>query len=80
MELCFTPHAVGEQAGVSYGYGFHIIDDGKHGHVIGHAGRAMGGDAFALMYDLGYTIIVLSNYDRPSARTVLNRIADFLVS
>lgn len=80
-ELCFTPHASGELPGVSYGYGFHIIDDGKHGLVIGHGGRAMGGDAFALMYrDLGYTMIVLSNYDRPSARNVVNRIADMLIS
>ena len=39
----------------------------------------MGGDAFALMYDLGYTVIVLSNYDRPSARIVFNRIADMLI-
>ena len=79
LELCFIPHATGEQAGVSYGYGFHILDDGEHGHVIGHGGRALGGDAFALMYDLGYTVIVLANYDRPSARTVLNRIADMLI-
>lgn len=79
LELCFTPHAPGEQAGVSYGYGFHIIDDGIHGHAIGHGGRAMGGDAFALMYDLGYTVIVLSNYDRPTARTMFNRIADLLI-
>jgi D-alanyl-D-alanine carboxypeptidase len=80
-ELCFTPHAKGEQPGVSYGYGFHIIDDGKHGRVIGHGGRAMGGDAFALLYcDLGYTLIVLSNYDRPAARRVVDRIADLLIA
>ena len=76
----FYPSCIGEQAGVSYGYGFHIIDDGKHGRLIGHGGRAMGGDAFAVMYDLGYTVIILSNYDRPSARAVLNRIADLLIS
>jgi D-alanyl-D-alanine carboxypeptidase len=79
-ELCVISHTAGEQSGVSYGYGFHIIDDGKHGHVVGHGGRAMGGDAFALMYDLGYIVIVLSNYDRPSARTVVNRIADMLIA
>jgi len=79
-ELCFTPHAAGEQAGVNYGYGFHIIDDGKHGRLIGHGGRAMGGDAFAVMYDAGYTVIILSNYDRPSARAVLDHIADMLIS
>jgi hypothetical protein len=30
--------------------------------------------------DLGYTIIVLSNYDRPSARNVVNCIADLLIA
>ena len=80
-DLCFTPHVAGEQPGVSYGYGFHIIDDGRHGRVIGHGGRALGGDMFALVYrDLGYTIIVLSNYDRPSARAVVDRVADMLIS
>jgi CubicO group peptidase (beta-lactamase class C family) len=79
--LCFTPHAAGEQPGVSYGYGFHIIDDGRHGRVIGHGGRAMGADAFALMYrDLGYTVVVLSNYDRPAARSVIDAIADLLIT
>ncbi len=81
LDLCFTLHAAAEQPGVNYGYGFHIIDDGKHGRVIGHGGRAMGGDTFALMYrDLGYTVIVLSNYDRPAARSVINRIADLLIA
>ena len=80
-DLCFTPHAAGEQPGVSYGYGFHIIDDGKHGRVIGHGGRAMGGDAFALMYrDLGYTVVVLSNYDRRAARNIYTGIADMLIT
>ena len=78
-ELCLTPHTSGEQPGVSYGYGFHIIDDQKHGRLVGHGGRALGGDAFAVMYDLGYTVIILSNYDRPSARNILNRIADMLI-
>jgi CubicO group peptidase (beta-lactamase class C family) len=79
-ELCLTPHAAGEQPGVHYGYGFHIIDDGKHGRLIGHGGRALGGDTFAVQYDLGYTVIILSNYDRPSARNILNRIADLLIA
>ncbi len=79
--LCFTPHAASGQPGVSYGYGFHIIDDGVHGQVIGHGGKAMGGDAFAVMYcDLGYTLVVLSNYDRPAARRVMDGIADLLIA
>jgi CubicO group peptidase (beta-lactamase class C family) len=80
-ELCFTPHAADEKPGVRYGYGFHIIDDGRHGRVIGHGGRALGGDAFALMYrDLGYTVIILSNYDRPAARSIVTGIADMLLT
>jgi CubicO group peptidase (beta-lactamase class C family) len=80
LEMCFTPQAVSEKAGVSYGYGFHIIDDGKHGRVIGHGGRGFGVDTFALMYrDLGYTVIVLSNLDRPAARRIVDAIADLLI-
>lgn len=80
-ELCLTPHTAGEQPGVSYGYGFHIIDDGQHGRVIGHGGSAFGGDAFALVYqDLGYTVIILSNYDRPAARRLVDGIADMLIT
>jgi D-alanyl-D-alanine carboxypeptidase len=80
-KLCRHPHTSAEQPGVQYGYGFHIIDDGRHGRVIGHAGRALGGDTFALIYmDLGYTVIVLSNYDRPAARTIVDRIADLLIA
>jgi hypothetical protein len=79
-DLCFTPHTPCDQPGVSYGYGFHIIDDGQHGRIISHGGRAFGGDAFALMYrDLGYTVIVLANYDRPATRYISNAIADMLI-
>jgi D-alanyl-D-alanine carboxypeptidase len=80
LEMCFTPQAASEKPGVSYGYGFHIIDDGKHGRVVGHGGRGFGVDAFALMYrDLGYTVIALSNYDRPAARRIVDGIADLLI-
>jgi len=79
-DLCLTPNTAAEQPGVSFGYGFQIIDDGQHGRVIGHGGRALGGDAFALMYrDLGYIVIVLSNYDRPAARRIIDDIADMLI-
>ena len=80
-ELCMTPHASDEKPGAHYGYGFHIIDDGRHGRLIGHGGRAMGGDTFAVTYrELGHTVIVLSNYDRPAARKILNGIADLLIA
>jgi CubicO group peptidase (beta-lactamase class C family) len=80
VEQCITPQVDTGQPGISYGYGFHIIDDGKHGQVVGHGGKAMGGDAFAVWYrDLGSTLVVLSNYDRPAARRVMNAVADRLI-
>jgi len=80
VDLCFTPHAQDEKPGVNYGYGFHIIDDGIHGRLIGHGGRGMGADTFAVIYDVGYTVIILSNFDRPAARTILNKIADMFIA
>jgi CubicO group peptidase (beta-lactamase class C family) len=81
LEQCIFPHAVNDKPGVSYGYGFHIIDDDKYGRFFGHGGRALGGDAFALCYPaLDAIIIVLANYDRPAARRILNQIADLLVA
>ena len=80
LALALAPQCTTERPDVSYGYGFHIIDDGVHGRVIGHGGRAMGGDAFALWYqDLGYTLVVLSNYDRPAARRIVDAVADMLI-
>lgn len=79
MDLCLTPHVQADQPGVSYGYGFQLIEDGKRGRIMGHAGRAFGADTFAFVYrDLGYTVIVLSNYDRPAGRQLFNGIADLL--
>lgn len=78
VEQCIMPHAT-EKPGVSYGYGFHIIDSEKYGRAYGHGGRALGGDAFALSYpDLGSIVIVLSNYDRPAARRIFDRVVDML--
>ncbi len=80
LALALAPQSATERQGVSYGYGFHIIDDRVHGRVVGHAGRAMGGDAFALWYqDLGYTLEVLANYDRPAARRIVDQVAGLLL-
>lgn len=80
VQDCFTTHAQDEKPGVNYGYGFHIIDDGIHGRLIGHGGRGMGADTFAVIYDVGYTVIILSNFDRPAARSILNKIADMIIA
>jgi CubicO group peptidase (beta-lactamase class C family) len=60
------------QPGVQYGYGFFCVNDAA-GQLVGHGGRGMGIDTFCNMYlDSGYTLIVLSNYDRPAARNIVH--------
>jgi CubicO group peptidase (beta-lactamase class C family) len=66
------------QPGVQYGYGFFCVND-EAGQLVGHGGRGLGIDAFLNIYlDTGYTIIVLSNYDRPAARTIVRWLSDKL--
>jgi hypothetical protein len=62
-----------------------LVADGKldlHTPVAAYnRGLPYADDITALMYrDLGYTVIVLSNYDRPAARRVVNGIAAMLIA
>ena len=53
-----------------YGYGFSVKTIDGH-RIIGHGGGAPGINAdFSVYLDSGYTVIVLSNYDPPSAGAV----------
>lgn len=55
-----------------YGYGFQILKSGKYTRY-GHAGVMAGANARLDMYPaLGYTVVVLSNYDEPSAFKIAN--------
>lgn len=55
----------------SYGYGF---EEHRFGGSVGHGGGGPGASTdFAIYPELGYTVVVLSNYDPPHAR----RVADF---
>ena len=51
-----------------------------NGHrVIGHGGGAPGINSQLRMYmDLGYTVVVMSNYDPPAAGNVVNKLAELL--
>ncbi len=50
--------------GVMYGYGFEV-ERVNGERIVGHSGGALGANTFFDMYlDSGYTVIVLSNYDR----------------
>ena len=64
--------------GASYGYGFANEDVNGH-RVIFHDGGADGiSTNLDIFADLGYTAIVLSNYDHPAARPVVQKIRDLL--
>jgi CubicO group peptidase (beta-lactamase class C family) len=56
-----------------YGYGFQILDVGCGRFRYGHAGAFAGVNARLDMYPwLGYTTVVLSNYDQPAAFKIAN--------
>jgi CubicO group peptidase (beta-lactamase class C family) len=62
----------------SYAYGF--FDETINGHrVVGHSGGAPGVNSRFQMYmDLGYTVVVLSNYDPPAATQLTDWLAERL--
>jgi CubicO group peptidase (beta-lactamase class C family) len=62
----------------SYAYGF--FDETINGHrVVGHAGGAPGINCrFQIYMDLGYTVVVLSNYDPPAGTQVTDWLGDRL--
>ena len=52
---------------MDYGYGFIIGSSRKLGRVVGHGGAAFGVSAnFRMFVDIGYTMIILSNYSEAS--------------
>ena len=61
-----TPRGPGEK----YGYGFEDAR-GNGRRVVGHGGGApgMNGD-FSILWDSGYTVVVLANLDPPAAEKV----------
>lgn len=64
--------------GTKYGYGF--IDDRSNGtRVVGHSGGFPGINSSLDMYvDLGYTVIVMSNYDPPTAAHVSLKVLELI--
>ena len=62
--------ATGQRQGQGYAYGFYDDEVGDV-RVFGHAGTVPGYQAWLDIYpDLGYTVIVLTNFDHPCARDV----------
>lgn len=64
--------------GAKYGYGF--SDKQSNGkHIVGHNGGAPGiGANFDMFPELGYTAVVLTNYDPPAMSPVVTKIRDLV--
>lgn len=79
--LVTTPKVKVETKGsqtLNYGYGFQIIDIDSC-RRIGHAGAFAGVSArFDTYPSLGYTLIALSNYDRPTAFRIAEKATDWI--
>ena len=64
--------------GAEYAYGF-FVDRVNGTLVVGHGGALPGGNGeFDMYLDLGYTIVVLSNYDPPAAVQVRFKLFELL--
>ncbi|MBA3944756.1 MAG: beta-lactamase family protein [Herpetosiphonaceae bacterium] len=72
--------ATGRKENEHYGYG--CFTEQVNGHVItGHAGTLAGVNAWLDLYrDLGYTVVVLANYDLPAAQRVGKKLRYLLTS
>ena len=64
--------------GRKYGYGFgEEMSNGRH--IVGHNGGGPGiGANFDMFPELGYTVVVLTNYDPPAAMPVVKRIRELI--
>jgi CubicO group peptidase (beta-lactamase class C family) len=76
-ELMLAIHARGEQ-GERFGYGTQHVPYSQ-GTAVGHGGRAFGAATiFLFLPAVGYTVCVLSNYDRPADKRAFARFDQWL--
>jgi hypothetical protein len=61
-----------------YGYGFANETVGTH-TVVFHDGGANGVSAQFEMYDSGHVVVVLSNYDHPAVKPVVERLREVIL-
>ncbi|HEU4794031.1 MAG TPA: serine hydrolase domain-containing protein [Pyrinomonadaceae bacterium] len=75
-ELVMKGQAETNSSGAKYGYGFGDKEvNGKH--IVGHNGGAPGiGANFDIFPELGYTAVVLTNYDPPAMSPVVTKLRE----
>src|SRR5688572_28884146 len=77
-EILLAPK-VDSAFGGRYAYGFFVRNGDGEGRIVGHGGESAGLNTQLDMYlDSGYTVIVLSDYDPPSARNVAAKLQEMI--
>jgi CubicO group peptidase (beta-lactamase class C family) len=77
-ELVMTGKVEMGRPGTKYGYGFgEEVSNGRH--IVGHNGGGPGiGANFDMFTELGYTAVILGNYDPPAMMPVVMKIRELL--
>jgi CubicO group peptidase (beta-lactamase class C family) len=79
-EIVFGGHSPQRPEGPGKGYGF-LLKQVNGMRIVGNGGGGPGINAmFRIYLDRGYTVVILSNYDPPSAERIAGRIDEMLVA
>jgi CubicO group peptidase (beta-lactamase class C family) len=80
LEMLQQGKVATRQGGPRYGYGFNEWRVAGH-RIVGHGGGAPGVNAMLQIYpDMGYSVIVLSNFDPPAAEDIAAKARDLLLA
>ena len=79
-EIVFTGGGLKEPAAPGRGYGF--MQNQMNGvRIVGNGGGGPGVNAtFRIYFGRGYTVVVLSNYDPPSAQAIASKIQEMILA
>ena len=79
-ELVFTGGGIAKPPGPGRGYGF--MQNQMNGvRIVGNGGGGPGVNAmFRIYFGRGYTVVVLSNYDPPSAQEIAGKIQEMILA
>jgi CubicO group peptidase (beta-lactamase class C family) len=79
LEILQTGKVATRPGGPQYAYGFNVWTAGGH-RIVGHGGGAPGVNTMLQIYpDLGYSVIVLSNFDPPAAEGIAAQAREYLI-
>jgi D-alanyl-D-alanine carboxypeptidase len=80
LEILQTGKVATRPGGPRYGYGFNDWNVSGH-RIVGHGGGAPGVNTMLQIYpDIGYSVIVLSNFDPPAAENIAAKARELLLN